>query len=364
MSRAYKRHLAYVAICAATALSCAKAQPSPAQPPSLLQLVEDSKKEGGQLDIMNATFANPAFIKAVGEGIAKKFGITVRINVIPGPTPSALAPQIVQEVKAKRRPSTDLFGGDDVNAIVLTKGAAAESVDWRAYDPSIPESAIGPKGEFLRLASRIIGCVWYNTDIVKGEEVPRTLKDLLNPKWKGRLASTTFVAGFREAAGLFGREKEIIDFLSAFRASGNLAGFIRGGQADRVASGEFAMMAVAPVEYPVIKLKEGGAPIDYAVLDEMPNISYWVMSIPRNSSNPNLAKIFSLFMISVEGQRLLYDLERRDLHLLEGSQSAAEYKRVFAGRSPQIVSNEVLLEKWDDYERVAPVLTKAIRGSR
>src|SRR5581483_6641595 len=138
---------------------------------------------------------------------------------------SALAPQLVQELKAGRQASSDIFMGDDVNAMVQIEADSLLDVDWKSLIPSLTDDVLGPKNAFIRLFSRVMGCVWYNTDLVKPNDVPRTLKDTLSPKWKGRLASTSFLAGFREAAGLFGREQEIADFLKTMQSSGNLAGF-------------------------------------------------------------------------------------------------------------------------------------------
>jgi iron(III) transport system substrate-binding protein len=333
-----------------------------AQNSELQSVIAAAKAEGGKLNIINQSIADPAFINGVAAGMTKKYGFPITINIAPGPTPSALAPQLVQEYKAGRASSTDIFLGDDVNSMVQIAAGSALEVDWKALDPSVPDEALGPSNQFLRLASRIIGCVWYNTDLVKPNDVPKKLSDTLNPKWKGRIASTSFIAGFREAAGLFGMEKEMVDFLRALQQSGNLAGFLRGAAAERIASGEFAMMVVGPGEYSVIKQQKRGAPVEFTILQEMPFISYWTMAIPKNSAHPNLAKLFALYMMTREGQDYFYNTASFDLHFIKGSKSAETFQTAFKSITPRMVTNEILTSRWNDFERVAPALTKAMRG--
>jgi ABC-type Fe3+ transport system substrate-binding protein len=329
--------------------------------PALREVIEAAKKEGGTLNVMNATLAQPGFITGVSKGMSEKFGFPIRINIVPGPSPSALAPQLVQEFKAGRPASTDLFMGDDVNAMPQVSVKAVINTDWRALDPSIPEFLVGPDGAFLRLSSRIMGCVWYNTNLVKGDDIPRTLNDVLKPKWKSAIASTAFSAGFREAAGLFGQEKETLEFLKKFKESGNLAGFIRGGEVERIASGEFAMMVLATGESKAVALRDKGGPIDYTVLREIPFLSFWVMNVPKNSEHPNLAKLFALYMLTRDGQEFYFKADESDLHYLTGSRTAMELNKAFKDFSPKIVTNEILVSNWEGLERVRPKLSAALR---
>jgi ABC-type Fe3+ transport system substrate-binding protein len=329
--------------------------------PALKQMIESAKKEGGVLNVMNATLAQPEFINGISAGMTKKFGFPIKINIVPGPSPSALAPQLVQEFKAGRPAASDIFMGDDVNAMPQVAANAVINTNWRELDPSIPEEFVGPDGAFLRLSSRIMGCLWYNTNLVKPNEVPKTLNDVLNPKWKSAIATTSFSAGFREAAGLFGQEKEMLEFLKKFKESGNLAGFIRGGEVERIASGEFAMMVLATGEAKAAAFRDNGAPVNYTVLKDMPFVSYWVMDVPKNSAHPNLAKLFALFMLTREAQDLYYRADESDHHLIVGSTTGKEMARALKGITPKEVTNDVLVQNWQELDRVRPKLGAALR---
>jgi ABC-type Fe3+ transport system substrate-binding protein len=332
------------------------------QTPALKQLIEDAKSEGGTLNILNDPLANSHFITAVSQGMTKAFGFPIRVHIVPGMTTSPLAIKLADEYRAGRPASTDVFLGDDVNAMVQIRANAVFNVDWKALAPSVPSVVIGPDNAFLRLYSRVIGNLSYNTNLVEPAEVPQQLSDVLKPKWKRRLATTPYIGGFREAAGFFGREKQMVDFLAAFRASGNLRGFIRDGEAQRIASGEFAMLVVSATQNESVRLRSQGAPINFTVLKDMPNISFWVLNIPKNAVHPNLAKLFVLFMTTREGQSIYHDNQFGDLHYLKGSKTAIEFERSFANIKPEIVTNEVLTTNWDSFNNVRAILTKVIRG--
>ena len=47
----------------------------------------------------------------------------------------------------------------------------------------------------------------YNTNLVAANEVPQRVEDVLNPKWKGKIASTPYAASFDRLALIWGEEK-------------------------------------------------------------------------------------------------------------------------------------------------------------
>ena len=61
-------------------------------------------------------------------------------------------------------------------------------------------------GRVLIVVSRTPGFT-YNTTMVRANEVPQRVEDLLNPKWKGKIASTPYAASFDRLALIWGEEK-------------------------------------------------------------------------------------------------------------------------------------------------------------
>src|SRR5207237_1250398 len=81
-------------------------------------------------------------------------------------------------------------------------------------------------GRLLREATRYIG-ISYNEQLLAEKDLPRRLDDLLNPKWKGKIASTPYAASFDRLASVIGLEKTR-EFLTRFTQ--NVAGLIRCGE--------------------------------------------------------------------------------------------------------------------------------------
>jgi iron(III) transport system substrate-binding protein len=156
----------------------------------------------------------------------------------------------------------------------------------------------------------------YNTKLVGAKEVPQKLEDTLLPKWKGKIASTPYAASFDRLAMIWGEEKTTA-FLNKFVKQ--VAGLIRCGEDERIASGEFAMLVfncdlAAPQE-----AKEKGGPVDGQVFKDAGILSYWYVTVPANARNPNAATLLAAFLLGKDGQDILYKFDRSSSHLVKGT---------------------------------------------
>ena len=133
------------------------------------------------------------------------------------------------------------------------------------------------------------------------------MQDLLDPKWKGRMAwaghaTTSGAPGF---VGLvlheWGEDKGI-DYLREL-AKQNIIQF--GGsarrRADQVVAGEYPMVLQGFNHQPVISARRG-APIDWIPMN--PAMGVLSVAASQGSPNPNAAKLLIEFFISQEGQKL------------------------------------------------------------
>jgi len=143
----------------------------------------------------------------------------------------------------------------------------------------------------------------YNTDKVRREELPRSYKDLADPRWKGRLGieaedqawfgTLLHDLGERDGANLFA------DIVSTNGMS------VRKGHtllANLVATGEIPL-ALTVYNYKPPQLKAKGGAIDWFVLP--PAIAQLhAVAVPAKSSHPFAASLLFDFFIS-DGQALL-----------------------------------------------------------
>ena len=148
--------------------------------------------------------------------------------------------------------------------------------------------------------------VGYNTDLVKGADIPKTYDDLLNPKWAGKMAWTTDPTssgppGFiQNILALKGREKGMayLTKLAALKPV-NIPASQR-VVLDKVIAGEFPI-GLMIFNHHVAISAEKGAPAVWARTEPLVS-SANLLSIVKGAPHPNAAKLFAEYVLSEEGQ--------------------------------------------------------------
>lgn len=293
----------------------------------LAKLVKGAKEEK-ELNLLGGggTWGDAAAHKALENGFNRKYGLNARIKFAPGPSMPDMSRRIADEFKAGQKSASDLFLGSESHFVELTRSDALTRYPWREAFPHIPVAMIEMDGRLLREATRYIG-ISYNQQMVPEKDLPRRLDDLLKPMWKGKVASTPYAASFDRLASVIGVEKTR-EFLKRFTQ--NVAGLIRCGEEERLASGEFVLLALNCGNYEAERAQRQGMPINARVLVDVPIIGYWYVSIPKNSAHPNLATLFGAFLLTQEGQKIRYESVGATAHLVEGTPANKQYKELQA----------------------------------
>ena len=148
----------------------------------------------------------------------------------------------------------------------------------------------------------------YNTNLIKGQPVPRTYNDLLQPRWKGRKISVddtyaTFLQGLMSAWN----KERALEYLKKLAEQEPVV--MRGStvRVQLAAAGEFPLVIAYAniIQY----LAEKGAPVDWVPL-EPAVISVNTVMAGAKAAHPNAAKLFIDFTLSREGQEKLWDFQR------------------------------------------------------
>ena len=156
----------------------------------------------------------------------------------------------------------------------------------------------------------------YNTNLVAVNEVPQKVEDMLNPKWKGKIASTPYAASFDRLALIWGEEKTTA-FLQKFVKQ--VSGLIRCGEEERVANGEFATLVFNCDLADANDMRQKGAPVNGRIFKDAGILSYWYLTVPTNSAHPNAAALLAGLLLSKDGQDILWKTEKTSSHLVEGT---------------------------------------------
>jgi iron(III) transport system substrate-binding protein len=279
-----------------------------------------------ELDLMwdGAAFGGSRGAKLFETLFNRMYGMNVTVNFTPGPSFPDMAGKVTQELAAGQKASTDIFLGTETHYGTLMNREVLEVYDYTRLSPRIGKEVVAPIG--VEIASFVSG-VTYNTSLIPPAEAPKRLEDVLNPKWKGKIASTPYAAQFDRIALLpnWGIEK-----MKAFlaRLSPNISGLIRCGELSRITSGEFVMLAMDCGSYYFRLERAKGAPLGHVILEDGATLSFFYWGVPRNSTHPNLAKLFINMAMSAEGQKIVHEIYATDHYALPGSQSAAELSGV------------------------------------
>jgi len=152
--------------------------------------------------------------------------------------------------------------------------------------------------------------VWvqaYNTNLIKKEDLPRSYRDLLDPKWKGKLGIEAknqewFWTVSEELGGDAG-----IKFFRELVARNGMS--VRQGHSlltNMVASGEVPL-ALTVYNYLAEGAKQKGAPVDWFALEPAVARSN-AIGIARRAPHPNAALLFYDYMIT-EAQQYFVSLD-------------------------------------------------------
>jgi len=263
------------------------------------RIVAAAKKEGTVT--MYTTFAEkdqPALIRP----FEAKYG--VKVVVWRAGTDKVLQ-RTIAEASAKKY-DVDLihFGSPEMEA--LSREKILQAVNSPVHRDLQPGSVPAHREWAATLLS-----VWvqaYNTQLIKKEDLPRTYRDLLDPKWKGKLgieaknqdwfASVVDVMGGGEKGLKFFRDLVARNGISPRTGHTLLTNMVIAGEVP---------LALTLYNYMPEQAKKRGAPIDWFALEPAVARSN-AIGIARRAPHPNAALLFYEYMLG-EGQRYLVDMD-------------------------------------------------------
>jgi len=158
------------------------------------------------------------------------------------------------------------------------------------------------------VAMRATGiALMYNTKLVKKEDLPKTWKDLLDPRWKGKIAISDPTRAGSSFSHLYAMWKIYgQDYLQKLARADV---FISGdGTATRnaIAQGERELGPVS--EYDAFVIKEHGQPVDVAWLEDGTIIVPAPVALVKGSANSENGLALAAYLLSQAGQQTIADV--------------------------------------------------------
>ena len=299
------------------------AKPAGSAPAAEQAIVDGARKEG-QLTLVwgDGAMGGDAGAKLLADGLNKRYGLNLKVQYTPGPSMPDMSAKILQEFQAGRPASSDVMIGSEAHFPPLMQGGALEAVDWASWSSNIKDPKLlgAPDGTSVKVASRTPG-ITYNTQKISGDQVPKNMQDLLKPQYKGKIASTPYAAMFdRLGSDDWWGSQKAIDYVT--QLSGQVSGLIRCGETERIASGEFPIFALDCGTNDSLRGQAQGAPLAQVVPTDAAAMVHWYMGVPKNAAHPNAAKLFIDYVMSREGQDIMWKTSSDDEYLVPGSHNA------------------------------------------
>jgi iron(III) transport system substrate-binding protein len=147
----------------------------------------------------------------------------------------------------------------------------------------------------------------YNKSVIKAADAPKSLEDLLTPKYRGKLVMpdptqhTTTMQWLASLYKIMGKEKAD-KFIRDLGATKPILAESFAPSAERVSTGE-TPIAISLVRY-VVTFAATGAPVDYVRMNRMLSTGQY-LALNRKAPRPNSGKAFIDFFLSAESMRLL-----------------------------------------------------------
>jgi iron(III) transport system substrate-binding protein len=290
------------------------------------------------------------------------YGTNIRIHFTPGPTHSQMAGKVVQEHAAGHKASTDVLLGTESAYGGLVDLEVLDEYDYTRLAPHITPELLAPRNIAVEIAT-VFGQLAYNSDLIPAAEAPRRLEDVLNPRWKGRIAATDNACNLERIAY---RPEWTPETMKAFvvRLSNHVGGLIRAGELSRLVTGEYLLMVMDCGGHEVRTYKEKGAPIEGVIAEDGASMSFRYLGVPRNATHPNLGKLFVNLILSEEGQATVFATDHTDHHGLPGSRVAPLVNSLKArGVQFQVVDIEFSMQR-PELRRLSEELQKILRENR
>src|SRR5450432_1242357 len=274
------------------------------------QLIEAARKEG---KVVWYTAIDLAVAEKISGAFKEKFGgIEVRVE-------RSGAERVFQRIAQEY--------GSGVHAVdVVNSSDASHLLVWKRQGlllPYVPEDVAkyyrpehrDPDGTYAGFRATL-SPIAYNTKLVKAEDAPTSFKDLLDPKWKGKIVkahpgySGTILTATFEMVRDIGWE-----YYENLAKQGIMQVQSATDPPKKLALGERSVMADG-AEYNILLLKEAGQPVEAVYPTEGTPFVVGPNGIFKAAPNPNAAKLFQNYCFTPEGQAIV--IEAGGLRSLHG----------------------------------------------
>jgi len=269
------------------------------------QILDGARKEG-QVVLYSAMIVNQA-LRPLADAFMNKYPF-VKMTYWRGDTED-----IIENLSAEERanhPVADVAEGTGVGDLAV--GAGLTQPYYTPLVEQLPERYRDPGNRWTYTRISYFSAA-YNTKLVPPGTQPKSYDDLLDPRWRGKLAwrvgtasgTPLFITTIRLSRG----EAAANDYFREL-AQQKMINFGSGSArtlVDRVIAADFPIALNIFAHHPLIS-KAKGAPVDSQLMNPVPSTA-GTMVIAKGLRHPYAAMLLADFILSQQGQQILADAE-------------------------------------------------------
>lgn len=256
------------------------------------KLVTAAKKEG---QLMIYSGANVDQLERYTAGFNKAYGIDAQFVRLTG----AQTTQRFATEAAAGAPRADILGTSEATYF---DGNPTWFMD---ISPSgLPNYTAWPadsKSKYRVTITRGILGLLYNSDLVKKEEAPKVWKDVIDPKWKGKIILSDPQISVNWGGWLKASHDTLGDaFIKALAGQGFQVVASTATGAQQVAAGAKALNFPTANSF-AVSVKSQGAPVEYVFMTDPIVVNRFNFGAAAAAPHPNAAKLFMNWLLSDAG---------------------------------------------------------------
>ena len=251
--------------------------------------------------------------------------------------------KVLEEVKSGRVLVDVVETTADGMGLIKREGLFQEyySPEARHYPSELKPR--GKKGFFYLPNRETYSSLGFNTKLIPPASAPRSLKDLLDPRWKGKMAITGTSTGVRwigNVLDVMGRE-----FLEKLAEQDiSVQDMAPAALINLIGSGEVPMSPTI-LDANVTMAKQKGAPVEWRPLEPVV-ATVGSAALMAKAPNPATALLFIDYLLSKEGQQLIMKgglwSPREDIGTLE-----QKFKKTYLDEKYSVEEIEVKFTQWE-----------------
>ena len=314
-------------------------------PASVKKLIPAAVKEG-EATIFGTTM-NPRKVATINKSFNSFYGTNIKLYQIGG-RHTRKRVEVARALKNGVPTGLDLFWTSSPRALV--KSGSLTKFDW-TKEFGLPGKL--KSGEYgIKTHDSYLTMVTINTNLVKPGDEPKTYDDLLDPKWKGKIAAPRSPSPWVNFSYAYG-EKKAVSFLQHLIKKQDLKLLPRYPDVrSRVIGGEFAVGIGTDAWAEIRK----GAPVKHPDLDVM-ILSARAAYIVRDAKHPNVAKLWGYWVVSEQGQKAIHKVRGYSLITTKGT----DMHKYVKGKKLHELSYDWSLKNTG---RLTKVFRKVLRGKK